>query len=91
VIIRRVHFTCEVPDRVGYYIGHLKRWTESMRKRLVKGEAIVRVAMSLRDFQTQSNAFRDNEIHVFNQAWRNYHEAGLAKARVTGANGHLYV
>jgi Bifunctional DNA primase/polymerase, N-terminal len=90
MIIRRVHFTGEVPDRVGYYIGHLKKWTESMRKRLVKGEAITRVAMSLRDFQTQSNAFRDNEVHVFNQAWRNYHEAWLAKTRVTGANGHLY-
>jgi len=90
IIIRRVHFTGEVPDRVGYYIGHLKKWTESMRKRLVKGEAIAWVAMSLRDFQTQSNAFRDNEIHVFNQAWRNYHEAWLAKTRVTGANGHIY-
>jgi hypothetical protein len=90
MIIRRVHFTGEVPDRVGYYIGHLKKWTESMRKRLVKGEAIAWVAMSLRDFQTQSNAFRDNEIHVFNQAWRNYQEAWLTKVRVTGANGHVY-
>jgi hypothetical protein len=90
IIIRRVHFTGEVPDRVGYYIGHLKKWTESMRKRLVRGEPIARVAMSLRDFQTQSNAFRDNEVHVFNQAWRNYHDAWLAKTRVTGANGHMY-
>jgi Bifunctional DNA primase/polymerase, N-terminal len=90
IIIRRIHFTGEVPDRVGYYIGHLKKWTESMRKRLVKGEAIAWVAMSLRDFQTQSNAFRDNEIHVFNQAWRNYQEAWLTKVRVTGANGHVY-
>lgn len=90
VIIRKVYFTGEVPDRVGYYIGHLKKHTESMRKRLVKGEAIAWVAMSLRDFQTQSNAFRDNEIHVFNQAWRNYQEAWLTKVRVTGANGHVY-
>jgi putative DNA primase/helicase len=90
IAIRRVHFTGEVPDRVGYYIGHLKKHTESMRKRLVKGEAIAWVAMSLRDFQTQSNAFRDNEIHVFNQAWRNYHEAWLTKVLVTGANGHVY-
>jgi hypothetical protein len=90
IAIRRVHFTGEVPDRVGYYIGHLKKHTESMRKRLVKGEAIAWVAMSLRDFQTQSNAFRDNEVHIFNQAWRNYHEAWLTKVRVTGANGHVY-
>jgi hypothetical protein len=25
IAIRRIHFTGEVPDRVGYYIGHLKK------------------------------------------------------------------
>jgi len=90
IIIRRIHFTDEIPDRVGYYIRHLKKLTESMRKRLVRGEAIAKVAMSLRDFQTLSNAFRDNEVHIFNRAWQNYHEAWLAKTRVIGANGHQY-
>jgi hypothetical protein len=90
IVIRKVHFTGEVPDRVGFYLGHLKSWTEWMRKRLVSGESIARTAMSMRDFQTLSHSFRDNEGHIFHQAWRSYHPDWLQKVSVIGANGHQY-
>jgi bifunctional DNA primase/polymerase-like protein/primase-like protein len=90
IIIRKVHFTGEVPDRVGFYLGHLKSWTEWMRKRLVKGESIASTAMSMRDFQTLSHAFRDNEGHIFHQAWRSYHADWLQTVSIIGANGHQY-
>ena len=86
----QVHFAEEVPDRVGYYVGLLKKITERMRKRLNKGETMDAVAMSTRDFQTDTNAFRDNDLVIFNQAWRNWRDDHLAKRPVTGRNGQKY-
>jgi putative DNA primase/helicase len=90
VVIRRVHFTEEVPDRVGHYIGLLKKLTESMRKRLNAGASVETVAMSLRDFQTDTNAFRENELVTFNTAWRNFQADHLAIYKHTAKNGHQY-
>lgn len=90
MVIRRVHFRGEIPDRVGYYIGLLKTLMERMRKRLKAGEHIATVAMSLRDFQTATNAFRDNEMQVFNTAWRNFERDWLVKVGVKGKNGQTY-
>ena len=90
VIIRRVCFTGEIPDRVGFYIGYLKRAEAWMHKRLAAGEPMAKVAMSLRDLQTESHSFRDNEGHIFNRAWSAFHEEWLTKVHVTGANGHTY-
>jgi hypothetical protein len=90
VAIRRVHFAEEVPDRVGHYIGLLKNITKDMRRRLVAGESMATVAMSLRDFQTKTNAFRDNEIVIFNTAWRNYHEDYLTTHHHMAKNGQKY-
>ena len=90
IIIRRVHFSDEIPDRVGYYVGLLKGITKGMRKRLVAGELIADVAMSIRDFQTTTNAFRENELVVFNTAWRNYEKDHLWKVKVKARNGQTY-
>jgi hypothetical protein len=46
--------------------------------------------MSPRDFQTATNAFRDNEVQVFNTAWRNYEKDHLSKVGVIGKNGRTY-
>ena len=91
IAIRRVHFTEEIPDRVGYYIGLLKNITKGMRKRLVAGATMDSVAMSIRDFQTDTNAFRDNEVAIFNTAWRNYQADHLAPYKFKARNGHEYV
>ena len=90
IVIRRVHFSEEIPDRVGYYLGLLKGITRSMRKRLVAGELIADVAMSIRDFQTNTHAFRDNELAVFNNAWRNYVKDHLWEVKVKAKNGQTY-
>lgn len=90
MVIRRVHFANEVPDRVGHYIALLKGITKNMRKRLVAGELVADVATSVRDFQTQTNAFRDNELQVFNNAWRNYEKDHLWKVKVKAKNGQTY-
>jgi hypothetical protein len=90
IVIRKVHFTGEVPDRVGFYLGHLKKWMEWMQKRLIKGTPIEEVAMSKRDFQTLSHAFRDNETHIFDQAWRGFHMDWLRKVSIIAANGQQY-
>jgi putative DNA primase/helicase len=90
IVIRRVHFCEEIPDRVGYYVGLLKSITKGMRKRLVAGELVGNVAMSVRDFQTDTHAFRDNELVVFNNAWRNYEKDHLWKVKVKARNGQTY-
>ena len=90
VAIRLVHFSEEVPDRVGHYIGLLKKITEGMRKRLNAGASLDSVAMSLRDFQTDTNAFRENELTTFNTAWRNFQDVHLAPYEFTAKNGHRY-
>ena len=90
MVIRRVHFCEEIPDRVGYYVGLLKSITKGMRKRLVAGDLIGDVALSVRDFQTATHAFRDNELVVFNNAWRNYEKDHLWKVKVKARNGQTY-
>lgn len=89
LIIRRIHFTEEVPDKIGAYIGKFKKITESMRRRLNAGEDISLVAKSLRDFQTDTNAYRNNEIVTFNIAWSNW-KSQMATTKAKAANGHMY-
>jgi len=89
IVIREKHFTTEVPDKVGLYLSRLKTITTDMRRRLNAGEPIGQVAMSVRDFHTATHAFRDNELHTFQIAWRNW-DAQVAMVEVTGKNGHKY-
>jgi hypothetical protein len=87
--IRETFFTTEVPDKIGLYLSRLKDITEGMRRRLNAGEPAWAVAESLRDFQTDTYAYRDNELHFFQTAWRNW-ESQLTPVKVTKANGHHY-
>ena len=87
--IREVFFTTEVPDKIGLYQSRLKTLTEGMRRRLNAGEPVWQVAMSLRDFQTDTNAFRANELHIFQTAWRAW-ESQVRKITVEKTNGHKY-
>jgi len=89
IVIRTVHFTTEVPDRVGLYISRLKAIFEKMRRRLNAGETVGQVAMSERDFQTGTLAYYENDLQTFNAAWRNF-AAHVAKTTVVGKNGHSY-
>ncbi len=87
--IRKVHFTVEVPDKVGLYVSKLKSITETMRHRLNAGEPIGAVALSLRDIQTLTRAYQDNEVQVFNVAWLNW-KAQILPVKVVAKNGQTY-
>jgi hypothetical protein len=61
IAIRRVCFGIEVGDRIGYYLGLIQQITEGMIWRLKRGEEPASVALSRRDYETQTNAYRNNE------------------------------
>lgn len=90
LVIRRVHFTTEVPDRTGYYLGLTKNITESMRRQLKAGMPPEQVALSRRDYERRTNAARDNEEHLFDRAWQTHSRVHLMPVKVQKANGHAY-
>jgi len=67
LVIRQTMFTTEVPDRVGSYLGQLKTITEKMAKQLAVGADPNLVAKTRRDFERESHAHRDNEMHIFDK------------------------
>ena len=62
---------------------------EKMRKDLNSGKTVAQVAKSLRDIQTMTNAFRDNELHTFDRAWTSF-KGHVAEIAVTAGNGQKY-
>jgi putative DNA primase/helicase len=90
IVIRQVCFTTEVPDRVGYYLGLIKRITERMIKQLAAGYPAEQVAKSRRDYETATNAYRDNEEHIFAKAWETHSKVHLQPVTITKTNGHEY-
>jgi hypothetical protein len=89
IVIRQVCFTGEVPDRVGFYTGKIKAIVEAMRKQLNSGRSVAQVARSIRDFQTMTHAFRDNELHMFERAWKSMSEH-VKQIMVSAGNGQKY-
>src|SRR5882762_3688167 len=89
IIIRQVCFTGEVPDRIGFYASKIKVIIEVQRKELNNGKTIAQVAKSLRDFQTITHAFRDNELHTFERAWTSF-KGHVAEVAITAGNGQKY-
>ena len=89
LVIRRVNFTTEVPDKVGLYIGRLKTIFENARRRLNTGGTIGEVALSIRDLQTSTMAYKENELQTFNTAWRNF-EMQVSATEIVGRNGQKY-
>jgi hypothetical protein len=90
LIIRRICFTTEVPDRTGYYLGLIKALTESMRRQLNAGIPWEQVALSRRNYERRTNAARDNEEHLFSKAWEIHSKVWLTPVNVKKTNGHQY-
>jgi len=91
LVIRQTHFTEEVPDRTGYYLSLFKNITAKMERQLAAGVHPDLVAKSCRDFETETNAFRNNEGHLFDRAWAAYAPKRLKKHPITRANGQTYL
>jgi hypothetical protein len=91
LVIRQTHFTSEVPDRIGFYLGLIKGITEKMQRQLAAGLPEWQVAKSRRDYEKETNAHRDNETHIFERAWAVHAPTWLTKVEVKKANGQVYV
>ena len=89
VIIRRVMFRGEAPDRVGFFLGRIKEATEAMKRQLEAGASKAQVAQSMRDFQRYCNAHRKNELHTFGVAWRSYYKDWLEPIQCKAKNGKV--
>ena len=90
VVIRRVHFGDEAPDKVGVYLSRIKAITQRVEKRLTAGADPANAAKSRRDYETESHAFRDNELHYFAKAWDVYARGYLKKVTIIRDNGQKY-
>ena len=90
-VIRAVHFQGEISNKIGLYVKRLKEITEEMRRKMNKGLPVAVVALSKRDLQTRTHAFRDNEIDVFDRALNVYGKAHLWQVTVAASNGQNYV
>lgn len=91
LVIRQTHFTTEVPDRTGYYLGLIKAVAEKMGRRLAAGVQVDQVAKSRRDFEKETHAHRDNETHIFERAWAVYAPTWLTSVQVQKTNGQKYI
>jgi hypothetical protein len=90
LIIRKVCFRSEVPDKVGFYLGKIKDITNRMKKQLESGMAESEVALTRRDYETLTNAYRDNEEHLFEKAWMTHSRVHLSEVQVQKTNGQKY-
>jgi RepB DNA-primase from phage plasmid len=90
LVIRRVCFTTEVPDKIGYYLGLIKRITERMAVQLSRGAPRELVAKTRRDYEKETHAHRDNETHIFARAWQVHEPVWLERVQVKAPNGQTY-
>jgi Bifunctional DNA primase/polymerase, N-terminal len=90
LVIRKVCFRSEVPDKVGFYLGKIKDITNQMVRQLSVGQAEADVALSRRDYERKTNAYRDNEEHFFERAWSTHSRVHLRECDVRKANGQTY-
>jgi Bifunctional DNA primase/polymerase, N-terminal len=91
LIIRKVHFTEEVPDKVGHYTKKCKQITEKMRRDIAGGMNPAEVALSESQFEDKSGAYKINEATIFSRAWATHARVHLDKILVKNpSNGHTY-
>jgi Bifunctional DNA primase/polymerase, N-terminal len=90
MLIRKVCFTTEIPDRVGFYSGKIKAILELMQAGLNAGKHVGDVAVSIVKFHDMTHAYRDNELSVFNRAWASLQDH-IKAVRVKSRNGQDYV
>jgi hypothetical protein len=90
LVIRRVCFSTEVPDRVGFYLGAIKKITERMQRQLAAGVPPGQVARSRRDYESETHAYRNNEEHFFARAWDAHVKVHLHEITIEKGNRQRY-
>ena len=61
-----------------------------MCEQLVSGADPKSVAQTKRDYMTKTNAYRNNEDHIFNTAWRSHVSDFLIEVKIPAGNGRFY-
>jgi hypothetical protein len=89
-VIRRVHFRGEIASKVGLYLARIQKAVKTMRTQLNRGVVVPLVAMSKRDLQNYTHAFDDNELDLFDRAFKAYANGNLWEVSIKAANGHAY-
>jgi hypothetical protein len=90
VRIRQICFTAEVPDKTGYFYGLIKNIHARMIRQLAASKLPAFVAKSRRDFETETHAYRDNQVHFFVKAWNLFEPVWLDKISIKMGNGQCY-
>ena len=80
----------EAKDRIGFYLSLIKELTEWMRRRLAEGLPPEQVARSWTDYESKTNARRNNEEHVFKKAMDTHTPFHFYKVDIKARNGHTY-
>ena len=89
--IRAKHFNTPIGDRVGFYSALIKEITEKMIIRLVRGEEPEAVAQTKRDYLTKTNAYRNNEEHLFFRAWISHEKDYLIPIKIQVGRNRRWV
>jgi len=90
LIIRQVHFSKEVPNRMAVFTDKMIELTEKMRRQLNRGAHQTLVALGRSDFEKHCGAYKSGEYDLFDRAFQMFSRAKLDRVIVEKANGQKY-
>jgi hypothetical protein len=85
--IRQAYLTGEASDNVGLYLEKIKTIVEKQTAALRQGALPDKVALTERQFCTNTHAWRVNEVHVFERAWKSFAHLYLTEKETTNTRG----
>lgn len=90
LVIRRVHFAKEVPNRMAVFTDKMIELTEKMRRQLNRGAHRTLVALGRSDFEKLCGAYKSGEYDLFDRAFQMFSRAKLDRIIVGKGNGQKY-
>jgi hypothetical protein len=79
LVIRKVHFQKEVPNRIAIYTDKFLELTERMRRQLNRGAHRDIVALGRSDFEKACNVYNTGDYDQFERAWQMFSRANLER------------
>jgi hypothetical protein len=90
VIIRKVCFKGDAPDRMGFYSSRCKEITARIGRQLSEGVPEASAAKSDCDYERITNARRNHEEHIFVRVWQNHKQKWLKAIQVLYPDGRKF-
>lgn len=90
LVIRKVHFAKEVPNRMAVFTDKMIELTEKMRRQLNRGAHRTLVALGRSDFEKHCGAYKSGEYDLFDRAFQMFSRAKLDRIIVEKGNGQKY-